>query len=142
MELLHVSGKTSRARCLWGSINSERFVVGCGIAFTMSPRRNVSLPFPYFPLDLFSQCPADRTVSETISATLYGVLIDGFLSNAAWSWFIPNFLYFLFFFFSFSFFILSPIFFMPVLLYRANIIFCFFYFSLHLIFLNKRIFSL
>ena len=137
VELLHVSGKTSRARCLWGSINSERFVVGCGIAFTMSPRRNFSLPFPYFPLELFSQCTAGLTVSETISATLYGVLIDGFLSNAAWSWFTPNFLYFLFFFYPFLCFFFF-FFFMQALLSSSNYFLFLFYFSLIIAFDNSE----
>lgn len=99
----------------------------------MSPRRNVSLPFPYFPLDLFS-----RTVLETISATLYGVLIDGFLSNAACSRLHRiSFIFFSFFFFFFS--ILSSISSSfssckyCCMKLKLFFVFFFFYFSLHLI---------
>lgn len=79
MELLHVSGKTSRARCLWGSINSERIRRwwNCFHGLT-SPRETLAL---FFPLTYFSSRATVLPPRQRL-ARLYGGLIDGFLSNA------------------------------------------------------------
>lgn len=79
VELLHVSGKTSRTRCLWGSINSERFVTCWNCLHRLTSPRGTSA----VPCDLFFQSyREDFTVALPGRALeLYGDLIDGYSTN-------------------------------------------------------------